>query len=443
MRSLIALCVLAPGIAGSDGGGLDGAVPDAAIAPDALSDAGSSLDASVTVAPTPVVWDPAQRSVRVLRNGEAVRTQPRADAPRRGSLAAGARFAVLEAVSAPGCRNAWVRIATEAWVCSDVLAASALEPAATEQPELPPNAGGLPFRYARPRQDDTLLWRSLSDVGDLRRGVALRRDNTLAVREVLTGRSPRIAVISDGRVLYERDLVWIPPATTPSGHFYRPGATVDSVVFCSRATRGWPTAALALTGTSRDGPREIAARRVFVVRDERSIGGTLVWFTDRGWVRSGPCARPTRADPPANLQRDERWLDVDRRTQIAVAYEGTTPRWAALVSTGRAGHATTQGTFRLRSKHAWDDMSNVGSGASFAELYFVAAVPWVQYFHGGQALHGAFWHDEFGTARSHGCVNLAPADARWLFGWAPPLLPPGFTQIQATRADPGMIVRVR
>lgn len=50
-------------------------------------------------------------------------------------------------------------------------------------------------------------------------------------------------------------------------------------------------------------------------------------------------------------------------------------------------------------------------------------VPFVQYFTEGFALHAAYWHDDFGTPRSHGCVNLAPIDAAWLFGWTDPDVP--------------------
>jgi lipoprotein-anchoring transpeptidase ErfK/SrfK len=53
-------------------------------------------------------------------------------------------------------------------------------------------------------------------------------------------------------------------------------------------------------------------------------------------------------------------------------------------------------------------------------------VPFVQYFTEGFALHAAYWHDDFGTPRSHGCVNLAPVDAAWLFNWTTPEVPAGW-----------------
>jgi lipoprotein-anchoring transpeptidase ErfK/SrfK len=53
-------------------------------------------------------------------------------------------------------------------------------------------------------------------------------------------------------------------------------------------------------------------------------------------------------------------------------------------------------------------------------------VPWIQYFASGYALHGAYWHDVFGIARSHGCINLAPIDARYVFMWTDPPVPKGW-----------------
>jgi hypothetical protein len=75
--------------------------------------------------------------------------------------------------------------------------------------------------------------------------------------------------------------------------------------------------------------------------------------------------------------------------------------------------------------------------------YSIEAVPWVQYFEGDNALHGAFWHDHFGTPVSHGCVNLSPRDARHLFGWTKPSLPSGWSAILPTANDPATRVRVR
>jgi hypothetical protein len=75
--------------------------------------------------------------------------------------------------------------------------------------------------------------------------------------------------------------------------------------------------------------------------------------------------------------------------------------------------------------------------------FYAYDVPLTQYFKDGKALHAALWHDQFGRARSHGCVNLSPRDAAWLFGFTSPTLAPAAPEIVSTAAHPGTVVRVR
>ena len=115
------------------------------------------------------------------------------------------------------------------------------------------------------------------------------------------------------------------------------------------------------------------------------------------------------------------------RQQLLVAYEGKRPVFATLVSTGRGElgdpeetTATVRGTFMIHAKH----VSGTMDGDDTTEDSFdLRDVPYIQYFHKGYALHGAYWHDAFGKVRSHGCINLAPVDAAWLFEWTDPDVP--------------------
>jgi lipoprotein-anchoring transpeptidase ErfK/SrfK len=104
------------------------------------------------------------------------------------------------------------------------------------------------------------------------------------------------------------------------------------------------------------------------------------------------------------------------------------------VSTGKPGFETPQGVFRILAKHVSATMDGT---AGSDETYSIEDVPWTMYFQGSYALHAAFWHDRFGNVRSHGCVNLAPADARWLFQWATPVLPGGWHGVVASHDNPG------
>lgn len=134
-----------------------------------------------------------------------------------------------------------------------------------------------------------------------------------------------------------------------------------------------------------------------------------------------------REDPAGYAREGKKWIDVSIRKQMLVAYEGQRPVFGTLVSTGigelgdpEKTHSTVRGTFLIHAKH----VSGTMDGDPVTDNYDLRDVPYIQYFHEGFALHGAYWHDEFGKARSHGCINLAPADASWLFEWTDPPVPP-------------------
>jgi lipoprotein-anchoring transpeptidase ErfK/SrfK len=96
-----------------------------------------------------------------------------------------------------------------------------------------------------------------------------------------------------------------------------------------------------------------------------------------------------------------------------------------LASTGLDGFETPVGVFTIRRKLISDTMANLGPEAG-DDRYRVEDVPWTQYFEGSVALHAAFWHGQFGMRRSHGCVNLAPQDARRIFSETWPRIPEGW-----------------
>lgn len=133
-----------------------------------------------------------------------------------------------------------------------------------------------------------------------------------------------------------------------------------------------------------------------------------------------------RTELPKPARRHRTFIDISLQRQTLVAYEHGVPVFATLVSAGRDGlgdptttHSTVQGFFLVHTKHVTATMS----GDEADDEFDLRDVPYVQYFHEGYALHAAYWHDGFGTPRSHGCINLAPDDARFLFGWTDPPVP--------------------
>ncbi|MEE9384137.1 MAG: L,D-transpeptidase [Nannocystaceae bacterium] len=123
---------------------------------------------------------------------------------------------------------------------------------------------------------------------------------------------------------------------------------------------------------------------------------------------------------PPGVTSSEHWIHVDLSEQTLVAYIGDRPVFTTIVSTGKEAGMTPVGVFRIQSKFVATSMRDQPVED---EAYSIEDVPWTQYFHNNVALHGAFWHGGFGLVRSHGCVNVSPADARWLFGFTEPLLP--------------------
>jgi lipoprotein-anchoring transpeptidase ErfK/SrfK len=127
-----------------------------------------------------------------------------------------------------------------------------------------------------------------------------------------------------------------------------------------------------------------------------------------------PTAQPTNAnapqpqDPPVG--NGERWIEVNLTEQRVYAWEGTTLMNSFLASTGTWAHPTVTGTFSIWNKTRIQDMSGPG--------YYLPDVPYVMYFYKDYGIHGTYWHNNFGTPMSHGCVNLTIPDAEWLYNWA-------------------------
>ena len=164
-------------------------------------------------------------------------------------------------------------------------------------------------------------------------------------------------------------------------------------------------------------------------------------IADNEWIPAADVRVFKPVAPPPLLEKGERWIDVDVDSQILVAYEGDVPVYSTLVSSGGKETPTDTGIYRMWLKESEADMA----GLNGEDPYSVATVPWTQFFSPEKnlALHTAYWHDQFGTRRSHGCVNLAPRDARWLYFWSDPQVPPGWTMAAGVVEAPGSVVRIR
>lgn len=132
------------------------------------------------------------------------------------------------------------------------------------------------------------------------------------------------------------------------------------------------------------------------------------WVEQRNVALTQPHPPPGSPDPV---------IAVDTYEQSMGVYQGGVLIFATLISSGSRYFPTRPGTFQVWARADEIKMS----GAYFtdrSDYYFLEDVPWTMFYDGDRALHGAYWHDHFGIRGSHGCVNLSPRDARWLFGFA-------------------------
>jgi lipoprotein-anchoring transpeptidase ErfK/SrfK len=172
-------------------------------------------------------------------------------------------------------------------------------------------------------------------------------------------------------------------------------------------------------------------------------GHSYLQTADQDYVQADQvrvASAPTQL--PANLAADERWVSVDLRTQTLVALVGERPVYATLVSSGKetndvtTDHRSPSGEWTIREKHITTTMD--GDGTAAGDLpYSIEDVPYVMYFEGSYALHGAFWHRNYGVRMSHGCINLAPLDAKYLFFFTDPPVRAGWHGAWAANGSKG------
>lgn len=363
--------------------------------------------------------------------------EPRAGAPRRGILAGGHRVPVFRVDTGDGCAPWWYGIHAQGWICADRVRPSALPPDAPPLPEL--DDGSLtPFPYGFVRSEGAPVYRRPSDVAIDYVERWLEPGYAVSVRDRRTVDGVRLYRTAGGSYVRASDVYIARPSRFRGEALAGP----DDIGWTFRSsTPFWES--LPGGGGARSS-RSLERHTLFRFVAEHAVGGTVYLETDGGgFVRGRDVRRVEYQSPPDGVGPYDRWFDIDRNSQTLVAYEGARPVYATLVSTGRREHPTPEGVHRIAIKTVSDRMANEMPDDVEEDPYYLEDVPWVAYFAGDVALHGTYWHDGFGNRRSHGCVNLAPIDAKWVFDFARPSLPRGWWSVTPTEGDPGSVVVVR
>ncbi|MGC9348367.1 MAG: L,D-transpeptidase family protein [Anaerolineae bacterium] len=149
------------------------------------------------------------------------------------------------------------------------------------------------------------------------------------------------------------------------------------------------------------------------------------------WVLARDVRRVPRSEiTPIHPFVGEKRIVVDLSDQTLTCLEGETPVYKTLVASGLAGaHSTPTGDHCVLLKQGSRHMANVpyadmpeAERPAAGDIFDLPGVPWNVFFDlQGRAIHGAYWHNDFGIRRSHGCLNVSIDAARWIYRWVHPI----------------------
>ena len=357
-----------------------------------------------------------------------LRKQPDVTAAKVGVIRKGTRVAMIGAASAgSGCRTRWIQIAPRGWACESVLVPTSEPPTVTADvtAEDPPVRGV----YGVVRGKEVQAYATIAEA-KAGTGRMLTGQNSVRAAGSLTIDGRRFWRTSEGELIDAKVIARFSPSKF-EGVVVEPGASLPAWL----RSRRDPYEPVTTYSASGKVTGTLPRRMVVEILEESA---TRVRVTETAWVARSDVRVATLTAPPPGTPDDEKWFDIDLDEQVLVAYEGKRPVFATLVSTGKYRHYTPTVITRILTKHERADMTSDGD-----DVYSVADVPWTMYYDGNYALHTSYWHDGFGGPRSHGCINLAPRDARRLYHWSSPDVPAGWSSVYGDADTPGSLVRVR
>jgi hypothetical protein len=431
--------------------------------------------ATETAPPEAPTGPPVESELVATAREAFVHARPSRRSPRLGYLRLGARVK-RDALptTGDGCPGGWYGVAPDGYVCVGPTATIDMTSQTAELARPRPERDDpLPYVYARSKGLPPPLYARLPSSGDetLAAGSAAPAPRRAPGWEDVLD-TPLPSLLAEGRSLptvfgFSRGASSGPEHAVPNSGFAllsthehagrRYGLTTDlELVPLDRVNRVRPSEfrgvalgdgvslpvvfvrsrhALLYAGSPERGlaiARPLGHREVVAITGKSALVGGTRYLETRAfdWLAD---VELVRLDPPEHFPTwatgSRTWIQVSIGAQTLVAYVGREPVYATLVSTGAGGlgdpaetRATPRGEFLVHTKHVTATMS----GDEVGDEFDLRDVPYVQYFSGGYAFHAAYWHDAFGAPKSHGCVNLSPSDARWLFHFTEPAVPRGW-----------------
>jgi len=350
-------------------------------------------------------------------------------------LAQGTAVPLFATLGGTDCKNPWWQVGPHAWLCPDDANVTAADGTTLGSATL---ASDELLVYVAVGKNGALGYRRREDVDVGSPSAEFQAGFLLGITQASDLGESTALYTTHGYWIAARDVQTVKP--NPFAGTVIEGELEVAWVFDKRS-------ALYSSPDVKKLPASYVERLARVTVTGQQQKGSGLWLrTDQGWLRSSDLRMPEQQPPPPGLTPGERWIDVDTKTQTLVAYIGPRPVFATMVSTGRgkpnSEQATPIGQHRLWIKLRRSDMDNL-EDTETASPYAVEAVPYVMFFDHGYGIHGTYWHDRFGTPKSHGCVNVSLSDARWLFKFTSPHLPVGWSAVFPVARERGTLVQVR
>ncbi len=361
-----------------------------------------------------------------------------------GVVRRGTVLEVGDKVSGSGCTDgSWYKATPFGYVCT-ALGFHVSDTPSTNQYGVPPAkvSNHLPYQYSRvitkraPRyyrmptvQEEKQARRAMEKKGTTPEAVSslMEGDYFLALAEKETRKADGVVFYRTirGRFVRESDVELRNPDVVRGEEIGRDGWRLPLAI-----VYGEDRELLNVKGSE---PRVIGTAKKhsrFVVEEELTKDGIAYVSGTPGAVRRDEVRVVRQTKRPSGVPANGKWIHVDLSEQSLVAYEGDKPVYATLISSGKEGYEPPTGLFEVQQKYISTTMNTTDPIDGF---YEVEEVPWTLYYDGGYALHGAYWHTDFGKVRSHGCTNIAPVDARWLYYWSEPEVPAAWHAVRFQR----------
>ena len=275
------------------------------------------------------------------------------------------------------------------------------------------NLNDLPFQYFKVTDAGAKLYSSLSDAAANQPSKILYPSNDLYV-------SYQGAAVPVGKESYYQLLskYWVPAEGGRLGKYDPP---FQGILFSSqpRNSFGWilgTVKSYTAAGLNRPETGNTWYRfNIVQIYDTKTVDG-ITWdlVAPDEWLDA---VNIRRVDPHTTAPKGvtaDRWIEVNLAEQTITVYDKNQLVFASMASTGVDHFWTRPGIFQIQKKLESTTMQNSVQD----DFYYLENVPWTMYFDEARALHGAYWHNKFGYPFSHGCVNLSPGDAHWLYNWA-------------------------